>query len=391
MLRSIQDSTYENDFGVKSVDDSTLFNSKSNITKRTSISTSSSFPLKDGIGKSALVHALTTLQASHSVCSLEPIEHFVPFTNICVVDTCGYGASMRPEVIFSNTKKYLEKQFEKTNGLFHPSCRDDQRLIYMLEKAPAILTHVDVCLYLITGRLKPVDIEYMRYIHELVNIIPVMIQPDLSVRMDQMLDQRLDIIHVLIQNQIRFCTFGYTQDEIIVHCKQASTCSMPFVLNWSSAKPSFHGLTYLKQALFDTYLNPLRKQTTQRFLQWRQQQVSYVSNVNISNSISSSLSTSSSINSLTSAEKQKVSEYVSNRRRQLEKELLKQDKELKQEFEKLSQKHKREYLAKEVGFVDVQNNHLYYNRFVFAIALCLCLCVVIVFNQYNNKKHCFPP
>ncbi|EIE87922.1 hypothetical protein RO3G_12633 [Rhizopus delemar RA 99-880] len=375
MLKNFQDSTFETDFGVKSVDDSSVFSSSLGLSKRHSMIATSQLILKDGtnhfrmivcgdsgIGKSALVQALSTLSVNQSTSSLEPSESFVPSTDTCIVDTCGYGATVRPDIIFSKTKSYLEKQFEKTNSLFHPSCRDDQRLVYMVEQASAILTHVDVCLYLIMGRLKPVDIEYMRCMHELVNIVPVMIQPDLSVRMDQMIEHRLDIIHILYQNQIKFCTFGYTQDEIIEYCKQASAYCVPFVLNWSSTKPLFHGLTHLKQALFNTHLIHLRKQTTHKFIQWRRQQV--LSMNNTSSSISSSISTSSSVYSLSSAEKQKVSEYVSKRRHQLEKELLKQDKELKQEFERRSKKSKRDYLLKEFGSIEKQERQANYNLVV---------------------------
>ncbi|KAI9267365.1 hypothetical protein BY458DRAFT_512131 [Sporodiniella umbellata] len=404
MSRSSKDSVFETDFGVKSLDDNMNFNTVSSLTKRTSISTSS-VRLKDntqhfrmivcgdsGVGKSALVSTLTAQEINPPGCSTEITELYVPFTNICIADTCGYGASVRADIIFSNTKKYLEGQFEQTHGLFHPSCQDDPRLTYILENASSALTHVDACLYLFSGRLKPVDIEYMRSIHELVSIIPVLIQPDLSVRMDQMAEQRLDIVNTLIQNQIRFCTLGFSQDETIKYCKQASPCSVPFVVNWSPTKPVFHGLTYLKQVLFDTHLNYLRKQTTHHFLQWRKQQKPVpTGSFSINNSMSSIPSASSSTQSLSVAEKQKVSEYISNRCRQLEKEMLKQDRELKQAFEKLSQKNRREFLIKQVGLAHIQDNRLYRNRVILATILFFCLCILFVAGYNNNKKQCLPP
>ncbi|CEI88399.1 hypothetical protein G6F70_002675 [Rhizopus microsporus] len=438
MLKYVQDTSFDTEFGVKSVNDSLLLDSKSTLTKRNSITTTSL--LKDGtshfriiicgdsgIGKSALVHALSTADNSDNTTranppsSFEPTEYFLPSTDICVVDTCGYGASIRPDTIFSNTKNYLEKQFEKTNSLLNPHCQDDQRLVYLLEQAPTVSTHVDVCLYLIMGRLKPVDLEYMRYIHDLVNIIPVIIQPDLSVKMNQMTEQRLDMIQTLYQNQIKFCTFGFTQDEILSQCKEASLYCIPFVLNWSSTKPLFHGLAQIKQALFNVHLYHLRKQTNYRFIQWRHQQAVVVNDTSVCSSISTSsnsnLSTSSSVYSnLSTAEQQKISEYISKRRQQLDKELLLQEKRLKQEFQKLNQhkkkeyllkelgllqdqekqdfekldkQKKKEYLLKELGFLQKQEKQTNRNLFILIAALLSCLCLLVVY-KFLNKKYCLP-
>jgi GTP-binding protein EngB required for normal cell division len=56
-----------------------------------------------GIGKSALVHALTNNDNNSSSLnnsSLEAIEVFIPETDICIIDTAGYGAVLRVNITF---------------------------------------------------------------------------------------------------------------------------------------------------------------------------------------------------------------------------------------------------------------------------------------------------
>ncbi|KAG2211813.1 hypothetical protein INT47_004499 [Mucor saturninus] len=351
----------DSDYGILSMDEgSKLFNSATTVNKQCDnwvapklkslpITQQSSSHFKimvcgdSGIGKSALVQALTTVveERSNVKNSYTPIEVFIPETDTCIVDTCGYGASIRAEVIFSHVKSYIEHQFEKTNSIFNPNYGNDDNLTYMTFQASDILTHVDVCLYLIMGRLKQVDIEYMRSIHHLVNIIPVIIQPDLSLRPEWRIEQKLAILQTLSDHHVKIALLGYEDYEhLIDSCKQPH-CP-PFMLDWSTTKHkrTFHGLLPLKQSLFQYQNRPLKYITTQKFIHWR-------STRNISAS-SSSLSLVSPNSSQEHLKNIRISQYVTERRHSLKTEMLNQEQKLIQEFEISSKQRRTALILKEL-------------------------------------------
>ncbi|KAK4517784.1 uncharacterized protein ATC70_001128 [Mucor velutinosus] len=311
-----------------------------------------------GIGKTSLVHALTSTlplpeeEDSHVANPvLEPIEVLSIDADLCVIDTCGYGALLRAEIVFSHVKSYLETQFEKTTHLFNTNIQDEL-LSFMVHQSSDVLCHVDACLYLIMGRLKPVDVEYMRSIHDLVNIIPVIIQPDLSLRPEAMIEQRIDILNVMHSHSIKFSYLGYKSfQDLLGACRQPSLnphCP-PFVLDWStSKKSSFHGLLPLKQALLSS--KSLRLYTTQKFIAWRQH---LCNSFSTNSSSSTTTTTASSSSSLQQQEQQKnnirISQYVSKRRHSMEKEMLLQEKKLRQEFQLASKQRRSELILKEIN------------------------------------------
>ena len=227
----------------------------------------------------------------------------------------------------------------------------------MVHQSSDALCHVDACLYLIMGRLKPVDLEYMRSIHDLVNIIPVIIQPDLSLRPEAMIEQRIDILNVMHSNSIKFSYLGYkTFQDLLGACKQPSLnphCP-PFVLDWStSKKSSFHGLLPLKQALISSKL--LRLNTTQKFISWKQQLCNSFSTA--SSSTTTTTSSSSSIQQEQQKNNIRISQYVSKRRHSMEKEMLIQEKKLRQEFQLASKQRRSELILKEINALVQQDSN----------------------------------
>ncbi|GAN03632.1 hypothetical protein MAM1_0044c03087 [Mucor ambiguus] len=318
-----------------------------------------------GIGKTSLVHALTSTlplpeeEDSHVTNpALEPTEVLSMNADLCVIDTCGYGALLRAEIVFSHVKSYLETQFEKTTHLFNTSIQDEL-LSFMVHQSSDVLCHVDACLYLIMGRLKPVDLEYMRSIHDLVNIIPVIIQPDLSLRPEAMIEQRIDILNVMHSHSIKFSYLGYsTFQDLLGACRQPSLnphCP-PFVLDWStSKKSSFHGLLPLKQALVSS--KSLRLHTTQKFIAWKQH---LCNSFSTNSSSSTTTATTSSSSSIQQQEQQKsnirISQYVSKRRHSMEKEMLLQEKKLRQEFLLASKQRRSELILKEINALVQQDS-----------------------------------
>lgn len=248
-------------------------------------------------------------------------------------------------MIFSHVKSYIENQFEKTNQIFNSNYGNNDNLTFVTFQSTDILTHVDACIYLIMGRLKQVDIEYMRSIHDMVNIIPVIIQPDLSLRPESRIEQRIEILEIMNKNDIKISLLGYNHyQELIDSCKNPSNhphCP-PFMLDWSITKHkrTFHGLLPLKQVLFQYQNRQLKYSTTEKFIQWRKTIAPTIGSI--------STSSNSSQEQLKNI---RISQYVTERRHSLKREMLSQEKKLLQEFETESKQRRTELILKELNIL----------------------------------------
>ncbi|KAK7749259.1 hypothetical protein SLS62_008228 [Diatrype stigma] len=98
--------------------------------------------------------------------------------NICFVDTPGYGnASSKPKKAMEAIipcVEYVESHFDRviSDTLSEPD------MLNMLGGNGGF--QVDAVLYLISSRLKPADLEYMRRLGRLTNVIPLLAQADKS-------------------------------------------------------------------------------------------------------------------------------------------------------------------------------------------------------------------
>ncbi|TVY51153.1 Septin-5 [Lachnellula cervina] len=93
--------------------------------------------------------------------------------NLCFVDTPGYGNKTSCLECITPVVDYVESHFKKATSLDTLSEPD---MISMLSGNGG--SQVDLVLYVITQRIKPVDIEYLRRLSHLTNIIPVLSQTD---------------------------------------------------------------------------------------------------------------------------------------------------------------------------------------------------------------------
>ncbi|KAI8390818.1 uncharacterized protein BYT42DRAFT_554442 [Radiomyces spectabilis] len=201
--------------------------------------------------------------------------------NICLVDTTGYGAYLSAQDVIDPIAKYIEKQFHATRTVFRSVPHDSATLLSWVHNPYGAHTHIDACLYLTLGRLKKVDIEYLRVIHGLCNIIPIIVKPD-SQSAEQELQMRLDMLRELRENNISFFDFGLPLDTLSRRCSESDPNVPPFVISrmessypvedasWMMEKPSVaENIAHLKDIVFHHHIEDLRRSTALKFVQWR--------------------------------------------------------------------------------------------------------------------------
>ncbi|ODQ51398.1 hypothetical protein SAICODRAFT_20763 [Saitoella complicata NRRL Y-17804] len=111
-----------------------------------------------------------------------PEQQRVLERNMCWVDTEGYGAATDFRDCVSNVTTYLEAQFARVDSVLSPdlghATTEDVVSILSGTGVGSGVGFVDVVLYLVLHRLKPVDIEYMRRLAPLTNLVPIIAKSD---------------------------------------------------------------------------------------------------------------------------------------------------------------------------------------------------------------------
>ncbi|KAF7727653.1 hypothetical protein EC973_007311 [Apophysomyces ossiformis] len=292
----------------------------------------------------------TAKHASQERLNEEFAHEFRPYSkNICFIDTPGYGSCLDASDVFSSVTSYIERQFVKTNSMLNPACPDTANIVRLMQNSSGAHTHVDACLYLVLGRLKKVDIEYLRALDGLCNVIPVIMKSD-QLSQDRERELRVDILQELRVNDIEIFDFGYTFDELMEMGSKLDPSVPPFAL--SSLEISTKQLTCLKDALLYTHIDELRQATAEKFVEWRQSQVPDVRSV----LDLSMLTTAESIDRIHAVRKRatqsmnlRISQYMSERRRSLERSMYEREEALKRELGSVEGRKRATMLVNELN------------------------------------------
>lgn len=133
--------------------------------------------------------------------------------NVCLVDTLGYGSFADASKCIHRVTKYLSDAFEKTCDLVNPSGKEALTILSSSSSLDGIPI-VDVCLYTITTRLKPVDIEYIWQLSQFAPVIPVIVRSDL-LPPKELLSLKLSVLEDLHKAKIAPFLFDMSLEESI--------------------------------------------------------------------------------------------------------------------------------------------------------------------------------
>ncbi|XP_045146180.1 neuronal-specific septin-3 isoform X3 [Echinops telfairi] len=157
------------------------------VTELTTLDLTSQVQGQSGLGKSTLVNTLFKSQVSRKSASwnreekipktveIKAIGHVIEEGGVkmklTVIDTPGFGDQINNENCWEPIEKYINEQYEKF--------LKEEVNIARKKRIPD--TRVHCCLYFIspTGHsLRPLDLEFMRHLSKVVNIIPVIAKAD---------------------------------------------------------------------------------------------------------------------------------------------------------------------------------------------------------------------
>lgn len=196
--------------------------------------------------------------------------------NVTFVDTPGFGISMDAMETIRPIVDYHLRQFQQTDDIF---ARDAPipTLVNFLNSGTGAHTHVDVCIFGILHRLKPVDIEFMRRLTPYVNIVPVIVKCD-TLKPTELFQLKVSVLEGLGKAGIPIYGFGLDFYELIDLARAGVSGAPPFAISnpdvasgGSAPTPGIvNEFESLKNNILYHHVDDLRQLTAERFAEWRE-------------------------------------------------------------------------------------------------------------------------
>lgn len=196
--------------------------------------------------------------------------------NLTFVDSPGYGKQTDAALVIRPIVEYHLNQFQKTDQIFVKGAASSQ-LMRFFNSGSGSHTHIDVCIYGILHRLKPVDVEYMRVLSPYTCIVPVILKSD-SLRPTEIFDLKVSILETLMKTGISFYGFGLNMNELLELAKSQVMDAPPYAVSSPCVGKSckFEGkevvneFETLKTNLLYNFTGDLRQAGSEKFVGWRQ-------------------------------------------------------------------------------------------------------------------------
>ncbi|KAG0360094.1 septin 2 [Podila minutissima] len=180
------------------------------ILDRNSTSSASSPPFDDPLG-------------------LIPPKITTPAREISFITVPGYSSTLNPSQTLSTTDDYLNHHLRTVTSVFSPTIPSAQLAWFLITGSKAH-TLPTCAFYFVLYELKPIDLLYMKLIHERVNLVPVIAKAD-TVSKNELWVLKRRMIRQLKLNGIQFHTFGLELDTVEAMTEQRQWGAPPFVVS----------------------------------------------------------------------------------------------------------------------------------------------------------------
>ncbi|KAF9979869.1 septin 2 [Modicella reniformis] len=201
---------------------------------------------------------------------LLPPKVTTPARDLTFITLPGYSSTINPSTILSMTDDYLNHHLHSVTSIFAPTISSSQLAWFLIAGSHAH-SLPSCAFYFVLYELKPIDILYMKMIHERVNLIPIIAKADtLSVNELWVLKKRM--LRQLKLNGIRIHTFGSDMETIETMTQQRQWGAPPFVVSTRQDNEGQLLKSELKQ-LVDLCLyervRHLQEDATRKVIDWR--------------------------------------------------------------------------------------------------------------------------
>ncbi len=193
-----------------------------------------------------------------------------PARDVSFVTLPGYSSTTNPSKVLSLTDDYLNHHLLTTTNVFSSTISPSQLAWFLISGSSA--HSLPTCaFYFVLYELKPIDILYMKLIHERVNLVPILTKADtLSPKELWVLKRRM--IRQLKLNGIGFHTFGHDLETVERMAAQRQWGGSPFVV--SSHRDQQGGLfeselrSLVRTCLYDR-VRYLQEEAARKVIAWR--------------------------------------------------------------------------------------------------------------------------
>ncbi|KAF9194747.1 hypothetical protein BGZ51_007976 [Haplosporangium sp. Z 767] len=160
---------------------------------------------------------------------LLPPKVEVPARDISFITIPGYSSTTNPSKVLSMTDDYVNHRLHAATSIFASTISSAQLAWFLISGSGA--HSLPTCaFYFVLYELKPVDILYMKLIHERVNLVPILTKADtLSSKELWVLKKRM--IRQLKLNGIQFYTYGTDMETVEKMTEQRQWGSAPFTIS----------------------------------------------------------------------------------------------------------------------------------------------------------------
>ncbi|KAF9210790.1 hypothetical protein BGZ59_008928 [Podila verticillata] len=170
-----------------------------------------------------------SISRSDDFLGLIPPKIATPAREISFITVPGYSSTLNPSQTLSTTDDYLNHHLRTVTSVFSPTISSAQLAWFLItgSKAHSLPT---CAFYFVLYELKPIDLLYMKLIHERVNLVPVIAKAD-TVSKNELWVLKRRMIRQLKLNGIQFHTFGLDLDTVEAMTEQRQWGAPPFVVS----------------------------------------------------------------------------------------------------------------------------------------------------------------
>merc|ERR1711939_1208861 len=165
--------------------------------------------------------------------------------NLCFVDTPGYGNQTSCLECITPVVEYIESQFKKVTSFDGMS---EPEMVNLLSGNGG--SQVDVVLYVVSNKIKPVDIEYLRRLSALTNVIPLVARAD-AFSPEEVSSLKHNIMSELDAANIKPFLFSLTPEA----AQRTSQPSPPYAISTTPSKD--HDTMDASLLMSPDYIQPL--------------------------------------------------------------------------------------------------------------------------------------